>query len=307
MDAVRFKGLDLNLLVAFDALIATRSVSRAAEQLNLSQPAVSAALGRLREYFGDPILVIHGKRMLPTAHAESLLPQVQECLRSAEALVATSTSFDPRTSQRVFRLVASDFATTAILVPLVRQLAVIAPTVRIEIRLPDEMIGSELDQGKVDLIITPEEFCSGSHPVELLFEEQHVVAGCRTNPLFAAPLTEEGFFASGHVAVSIGRHRQTAFGDQHLESLGRQRRIEVVAASFSVVPLLLIETPRLALMHERLAAVMAARFPIAHAPMPFTLPVMREMLQYHHARAADDGLRWLRDRLREIAIEDPSV
>ncbi len=298
---MRFKGLDLNLLVAFDVLMETQSVARTSDRLHLSQPAISAALSRLREYFGDPLLVVHRKRMHPTAFADSLLPEVHACLRSAEMLIATKTSFDPMSSKRTFRLVSSDFATTAILVPLVQRLSQIAPSIRIDMATPDDNSTEDLDQGKVDLLIFPEEHISSSHPADLLFEERHVIVGCRDNPLFRDEITEEAFFAAGHVAVSIGRHRQSGFGDQHLEALGRRRNVEVVGSSFTVVPWLVMETPRLAIMHERLAAKMARLFPIAIAPLPFEFPLMREMMQFHNTRRADDGLAWLRNEMRQLA------
>src|SRR3954466_10757519 len=105
---MRFKGLDLNLLAACDALMTTRSVSRSAERLNLSQPAMSAALARLRQFFGDELLVLQGKRMHPTAFADELMPQVRESLQALEAILAQSPNFDPATSQRSFRIVTSD-------------------------------------------------------------------------------------------------------------------------------------------------------------------------------------------------------
>lgn len=305
---MRFKGLDLNLLVAFDALMDTRSVSRAAEQLNLSQPAMSAALARLREYFGDDILVAHGKRMHPTAYAESLLPQVQELLSQADMLIATSTVFDPATSQRTFKVVASDYVTAAILAPLVRQLAVVAPEVRIEIVAPDERSDEMLDRGVVDAIITPAEFIISDHPTELLFEEMHVVVGCATNPSFKrGRISEADFMRAGHVGVTMGSTRAITFGDRQLEMMGRSRRVEIVAASFTIVPWLLIGTPRLAAMHERLAVAMKRHFSITHAPMPFEFPVMREMLQVHRARTADNGLAWLRDQLKAAAETKPII
>lgn len=298
---MRFKGLDLNLLVAFDALIETRSVSRAAERLNLSQPAVSAALRRLRDYFGDPILVVHGKRMLPTSFADSLAAQVRASLRGVEVLIATTTSFDPATSRRTFKFLCSDFATTAILAPLVQRLALSAPSIRIDMAAPEGNFLAELDQGIVDLLIIPEEHISSSHPADLLFEERHVVVGCAKNPMFQQEITEDIFFSSRHVAVSFGHFRQGAFADQHLQALGRERNIEVLASSFTAIPWLVTGTPRLALMHERLAHQMAKLFPIAFAPLPFAFPVMREMMAYHHARRSDEGLAWLRNQLLEIS------
>lgn len=300
---MRFKGLDLNLLVAFDTLLDTRSVSRAAEHMNLSQPAMSAALGRLRDYFGDDILVSHGKRMYPTAYAESLLPQVRDCLRGVEALIATSTVFDPETSMRAFRLIASDYITAAVIVPLVARLAEIAPQVRIEIILPTDQSIDQVVQGQVDMVITPEDFISREQPAELLFEERHVVVGWSGNPIMQRPLTEADMMASSHVGVLMGNQRTPAFGEMQMELLGKSRRIEVTASSFTIVPWLVRDTMRLAIMHERLARRMAEHFPIAFAPIPFPFPVMREMMQYNHARSGDDGLAWLRAQIHHVAAK----
>ncbi|NIJ06763.1 DNA-binding transcriptional LysR family regulator [Sphingomonas vulcanisoli] len=296
---MRFKGLDLNLLGVFETLMRTRSVSRSAEELNLSQPALSSALKRLRDYFGDDILVAHGKRMLPTAYAESLLPQVLESLRAIESLIATSTRFDPATSQRTFRLCSSDYISTAVLAPLSRDLAREAPTVRLELLISEDQSFAQLEQGAIDLLITPEGYIDRSLPAEHLFDERHVIVGWRGNPLFAGPIDEAAFFAAGHVTVAIGYHRTPVFSDRALAMMGKQVRVEMVAPSFAVVPWLLMHTPRLALMHERLALVMAAHHPIAIAEIPFDFPTMRQMVQHHPARAGDPGLIWLRERLRD--------
>lgn len=300
---MRLKGLDLNLLVAFEALMATRSVSRTADKLNLSQPAISAALGRLRSFFGDEILVAHGKRMLPTPFAESLSPQVAACLREAEALIATSSVFDPATSHRQFRIVASDYATAAVVSRMAHRLHETAPGVVIEITLPEDRVVAELEEGLVDLFITPEEFASSTHPTELLFEENHVIVGCRDNPLMQQPISADDFFASGQVIVSFGRQRRLAYGDAHLSSLGRQRRAEIIVPSFTLIPWLVVGTSRLSLMHERLARLMSQQFAMTFQPLPFPFPRMREMAQFHSARASDEGLRWLRSELKRAAAE----
>jgi LysR family transcriptional regulator, nod-box dependent transcriptional activator len=296
---MRFKGLDLNLLVAFDILMATRSVSRSAEQLHLSQPAMSAALGRLRDYFGDDLLVQQGKRMFPTAYAESLMPMVNDVLRKVDAVITTSTSFDPATSQRTFRVIASDYITAAVIAPLVRKLAIDAPQIKLEAVLPSDGSADLIGQGAFDLLITPEEFISPGQPAELLFEEQHVFVGWSGNPLFGRALTEEVVMAASHAAVQMGNQRTSAFADNMMEKTGRFRNIEVTASSFTIIPWLLIETNRIALMHERLARRMATMFPLAIAPIPFAFPLMREMMQFNRTRSADEGLRWLRERLRE--------
>ena len=298
---MRFKGLDLNLLVAFNVLIETRSVSRAAEQLHLSQPAMSAALGRLRDYFGDDLLVLQGKRMFPTAYAEALVPMVQDTLRQIDALISTSTSFDPATSQRTFRLIASDYITAAIIAPLSRRLATSAPTIRLESVLPSDGSADLIAQGAFDLLITPEDFINPNQPSELLFEERHVVIGWDRNPVFDRPLTEADLMTASHVGIQMGNQRTSAFADKMMEQMGRMRRVDMTASSFTVIPWLIIETHRLALMHERLARQMASMFPLAIAPIPFDFPLMREMMQYNRARANDEGLQWLRGQLRSAS------
>ncbi|MFO7286771.1 MAG: LysR family transcriptional regulator [Gammaproteobacteria bacterium] len=295
---MRFKRFDLNLLLALDVLLKEQSVSHAARQLNLSQPAMSAALGRLREYFNDPILVPYGKKMLPTAHAQGLAPVVAKLLADIDALISASTVFDPATSQRTFRVCASDYVTTVFLGPLLAKLANEAPGVRIQISAPDDAALGKLEQGETDLLLVPESFTSKDHPSKLLFEERHVVVGCKNNPLFRRPLTAEAFFEAPHIAVTLS-HQQT-FAEEQLRALG-PRRIEIVAPSFLAVPWMLPNTRRLAVMHERLARTMVKQLPLAIAPLPFRFPLMREMAQYHTTRAADGGVQWLLGRMLEYA------
>lgn len=296
---MRFKGLDLNLLAALDVLLECRSVSKAAEIMNLSQPAVSAALGRLRSYFGDDILTTHGKRMYPTPYAEALMPQVREFLRGVELMISSSTVFDPQTSQRTFRIIASDYVIVAVIVPLAARLAVYAPDVRLEMVLPNEQSVDQVVQGKADLVINPEDFASAELATELLFEERHVVVGWDQNPLFDHPLSEEDVLMAGHVGVAMGNSRLSVFSDKHFALLGKERRVEVTTASFTSVPWLLNGTMRLAIMHERLAQTMSAYFPISFADLPIDLPVMRQVMQFHSTRRSDVGLAWLRDELRK--------
>ncbi|TKV41643.1 LysR family transcriptional regulator [Sphingobium sp. MP9-4] len=298
---MRFRGLDLNLLAVFEGLMQTHSVSGAARQMHLSQPAMSAALSRLRDYFGDPLLVTHGKRMYPTAFAESLAPLVRECLGGIETLLATSASFDPATSQRTFRVIASDYVITALVAPLMADLATQAPGVRLQLISPDQHSPELIGDGKADLMISPREFLSADHPTELLFEEEHVVVGWNENPLFQTPMDEMQFLGAGHVGVAIGSRSNIAFADRHLALMGKHRRIEISTSSFTTVPWLLVGTQRLAVMHERLARAAMRLFPLISTPMPFAFPVMQELVQFHQTRAADEGLNWLRDQLRRVA------
>jgi len=298
---MRYKGLDLNLLVAFDTLLELRSVTRAAERLHLSQAAMSAALSRLREYFADDIMVLHGKRMYPTAFAQNLVPQVQISLRQLDTMLVTSAGFDAATSQRTFRIVASDYVATVVLAPLISHLATLAPHVRTEVLLTSDGVIKQIANGDVDLLITPEDYVAPDLPTTTLYEESHVMVGWSDNRDFNANLSEKEFFAAGHVTVAIGNNRTPAFGDKVLESLGKARRVEVTAPSFTMIPWMLVGTRRLAIMHERLARVMSRKFPIAYHPLPFHIPPLREMVQHHFTRNTDSGLNWFRHHLHAAA------
>jgi LysR family nod box-dependent transcriptional activator len=279
---VRLDNFDLNLLVAFEILLEERSVTRAAQRLNVTQSAMSAALKRLRESFQDELLVLHGKRMVPTQHALTLAPEVGAALVRLRSLIATGTGFDPATSKRRFHIDASDYITTVVLVPLIALLQEEAPGVRLDLSLPNTESNRRLENGEIDLLITPEEFLESDHPRE-------------------RPMTREAFLSSGHVAVRIfGRD---SFIENILSKAVPERRIEVIAQSFIQVPWLLRGTRRLAVMHERLAKVSAPVFGLSFCDAPFDLPIMHEMMQHHVTRSSDAGLGWLRERLKMFAMQ----
>ena len=299
---MRLDNFDLNLLVAFDALLTERNVTRAARRLNVTQSAMSASLKRLREALGDSILVQHGRSMVPTPHAAALAPEVASTIATLRSLISAGTAFDPATADRRFRIAASDYITTVLLVPLLRSLEHEAPFVRLDVTLPADATSARLANGDYDLILTPEEFADANHPTELLFEERHVVVACARNPQLCERLTRDQFCRAGHVAVLIDGHN--TFIEDALDSLGIARRIEVRAPSFIQVPWLLPGTCRIALMHERLARLMAPGLDLTVIEPPFPLPVMREVLQYHSSRQKDAGLSWLRAKLRQLAKEN---
>ena len=300
---MRFKQLDLNLLVVFAALMDTRSVTRTAERLGLTQPAASAALRRLRAYFGDEMLVQVGKRMHPTPFAEALYPQIQRSLHSVEQAIATPAGFEPATATRRFRINASDYVMVAVLVSLAKRVAATAPQIQLEVHLPTERNADNLEAGKIDLLITPEQLLAPWQPSEFLYEEEQVVVGWAGNPVFAKGLTDDDFFGAGHVGVALGAQRAATFADTQLNRMGRQRRIEIEVASFASVPWFLQGTGRLAVLHKRLVRAMVPQFDLAFAPMPFPFPRLREMAQFHEARSDDAGLIWLREQLRMAANE----
>ena len=298
---MRLDSFDLNLLVAFDTLLSESSVTRAAQRLNVTQSAMSASLRRLRDAFQDELLVLQGKKMVPTPLALTLAPEISEALTMLRSLISSAARFDPATSERRFRIAASDYITTVLLAPMISTLERDAPSIRIELTLPTEGSSERLANADFDLLITPQEFTDPTHPTELLLEERHVVVGAADNPIFARPITAESFAEAGQVAVRIDD--RNTFVDNVLDRLGVARRIEVHAPSFIQVPWLLAGTCRIALMHERLARVMAPGLNLTIAEPPFAVPPMREMIQYHATRERDEGLNWLRSKLKQFVSD----
>ncbi len=306
---MRFKGLDLNLVLLLDILLDERNVSRTAERLNLSQPAVSAALTRLRDFFGDPLMAVVGRRMMPTALAEELRPLVKQLLHDAEALVGTSASFDPATSQRRFTVGASDYIVAVLITPLLRHIEQVAPHIAIDVFPTGREVFTMLDRGEVDLVIGPEPYLSPLAPSELLFKERHVVLGWNGNPAMQAELTEARFFALKHIAVRIGVGQDMSFAEGHLLPYRERRHIEATTTQFSSVPWMLIGSSRIAVLQERLATAFLDYLPLRIQPLPLEMPLLIEKVQYHATRKADPGLRWFVDILKQLSdrATSPSV
>lgn len=296
---MRFKGLDLNLLVALDVLLDEKSVSVAAKRLHLTQPAMSAALGRIREYFNDPILALHGKRMVPTPHAIKIHSELKDLLSSLDMLISKTTSFDPATSTRKFKITASDYLAQIIFVPLLRELRSIAPNIQLEILSPVDSTITLISQGQLDFVLLPEQYVSKELPSEFLLEERFVVVGCKDNPIMKRKLTEDEFYNSSHIVTKLGRVRQESVSDQGLEVRKKIIGTDIVVNSFLLAPEMVVGTNRLTVMHERLAKIFATRLPIAMAEMPFPFPPLREYVQYHSTRTDDFGLMWMIDKIRQ--------
>ncbi len=296
---MRLDNFDLNLLVAFDVLLQEQNVTKAAIRLNVTQSAMSASLKRLRESFQDDILAQHGKRMIPTPFALTLQPEIGEKISGLRALIARKGKFDPATSDRHFTIAGSDYITTVLLGPLLNVLATVAPSITFDFDLPGPVAQHRLSNGELDLLLSPRAFMLPDHPSELIFEERHVTVAWSENPVGHAGLSPSDFVEAGHVGVSIaGRF---TFAEDWFHQHGIERRIEVRAPSFIQAPFLVPGTMRLCVMHERLARFMAKRLPLTILEVPFPIPPMEEMMQFHSTREADPGLLWLREKITELA------
>lgn len=296
---MRLDNFDLNLLVAFDILLEEKNVTKAAARLHVTQSAMSALLKRLREAFQDEILAQQGKKMVPTPYALAMHPEIADTIASLRALIARKGKFDPATSEREFKIAASDYITTVLLVPLLGAISTIAPFIKLDIALPYADTNKSMADGELDMFLGPEDFTHPDHPSELIFEERHVAVGWSGNPHMEETMTAKLLAELGHVGVSISG--KDTFIDAWMREADIERRIEVRAPSFLQAPFLVLETMRVCIMHERLARSLADRLPLRIAELPFAVPPMREMLQFHVTREKDPGLTWLRGQIKSLA------
>lgn len=300
---MRFQRLDLNLLVALDALLTERSVSLAAERLCLSQSATSSALGRLREYFGDELMVVRGRNMVLTARAEDLIEPVRAVLDQIAKTIAVAPEFDPLTSDRHIRIMASDYATEVLLAEVLRDMKTLAPGMRFEIQPMMDLPAEALDRNMIDLLLTIDNSLGPDHPSRILFEDDHVVIGWDQNPAMHEPMTRELYFSLAHVTCRFGKSRVPAFEDSFMRRMKQQRFVEVIAPSFLSLGGLVVGTQRIATVHRRLAQHFASYAPLAVRELPFFVPPIREAVQWHITSNNDAGLRWVIERIALAAVE----
>lgn len=303
---MRFRKLDLNLLVSLNALLAERSITRAAEQLHVTQSGMSNALARLREYFGDELLVQVGRRMEMTPLALRLQPEVRGLLARVDATLTLAADFDPATSDRQFVLQVSDYSLQTVVPHLLALAAREGPRVRFElVPLDDQRL---LDRGEIDLLIMPRAHGHPEHPVETLLFEDMTCVLWRESPLAQGPLTLERYMDAAHVVVRPASGLPPVFDGWFTESLGRTRRVEVTSYSLASLPHLVAGTERIATIHARVARRMAAALPVVLRPVPLPMPRLELVMQWPQSRQDHGALRWLRDLLkRSVQALDASL
>lgn len=305
---MRFNKLDLNLLVALDALLTELNISRAAEKIHLSQSAMSNALARLRDYFDDELLVQVGRRMEPTPRAEVLRDAVNDVLRRIEGSISAKPAFLPRQSQREFRISVSDFSLSVLIPRVIARAHAEGPGIRFALMPQVQDPTRSLDRAEVDLLVLPQEFCTPDHPAEEVFRERHVCVVWRDSPLAEGELTRERYMAAGHVVMVPPGAHSSSVEAWMAHKLGFERRVEVTSFNFASCMALLQGTDRIATVHGRLARQLAPQLPVVLKESPLPLAEMHQMMQWHRYRTNDPGIEWLRRVFLDSAREmDESV
>jgi DNA-binding transcriptional LysR family regulator len=294
------RAVNLNLLVAFDALVEERSVTRAARRIGVSQPALSASLGRLRALFGDPLFRRAAHGLEPTPRALELSGPVRQGLRLlGDAL--SPPSFDPGEARRTFVILASDYVEFVLLPPLLRRIAAVAPGVTLQL-LPWGLheIPPQLARGEADLLIGFYDQVPPQHAAEPLFEEEYAVILRRRHPTIKKRLTLARYLECGHVLVSE-KSGSPGSVDRALAAQGKSRRVAARVSHFLMVPMLVARTDLVAALSRRVAEPFAAALKLQIFPAPLALPKSRIGHAWHQQMTADPGHRWLRAQIQAVA------
>jgi DNA-binding transcriptional LysR family regulator len=296
MDEIK-TSLDLYLLRVLHTLLTEGSVTRAAAKLNQSQPAVSAALRRLRDITGDPLLVRSRSGMVPTEYGAALLDPVRNALREIDRIVPYRTEFDPLRSVRTFKIGSPDYLNVLFLPTVVRSFRRQAPGARLEWQSLNPVFDYEraLETGQLDLAIgnwpEPPE---GLHRSDL-FADRMVCLMSDKHPGASEPLTLDAYLQSTHLAPTAYSTTHRDIVDQHLARERLKRQVFVSIPYFNLVPYALVDSDLIFTTTESFAQYYAGFLPLTIRDAPFGFPPMRYYQLWHERAGRSQEVRWLRD------------
>lgn len=297
------EGLDLRMLRCLDALLAERSVSRAAQRLNISQPAMSIALGRLRRLFGDPLFLRGHGEMVPTSRALALSAPLRAVLEGLESLASATAPFDPRTSRSQFTITAPGYISFELLPKLVRHLERHAPGIHVDVRAADRERATEwLESGEVDFrlgwIREPPEALR----FKTLYRDSFVCLARKDHPAIPRKLTADLFCTLPHVRSMV--HRRSDSGqviDQAVAALHQRLHIALLVQDVLTVPYIVASSNLIAAIPARIARAFAAQLPLRVHPLPLRLPEQTIALYWHERMHRDPAHEWFRSVIGGIA------
>ena len=296
--------IDIRLLMVFDAIYKTRSVTAAAEALDLGQPAVSVALAKLRHHFGNPLFVRTSNGMEPTPFSEGLMQPVREVLAAVEKVLGHHGEFQPASSERNFRICMTDISQLVLLPRLWETLRETAPCIRIEIVPMSSDTARLLESGEADLAVGFLPQLEAGFHQQPLFVQSFVCMVARDHPRIGDSLDLARFEAEDHAVISSSGAAPTLL-EREITRQGIKRRIALKIPSFLGAAFVIEHTDLLLTVPQRLGEVLQGRGAFRFLPVPFPLPEY-EVKQHWHARYHhDEGNRWLRRLVSHLLSDAP--
>jgi len=305
--------VDLNLLVYLDVLLRECNVTRAAEKLGISQPAMSNSLRRLRDLFDDPLLVRTSDGMTPTDRALELQPLIRNVLAAAEIAVLPKTVFDAAASDRIFRIMASDYTEVTLLLQLLTRLRKEAPNIRLDIMTPSDVSFHDVERGKVDLVINRFDTLPQSFHQVHLWDDSFSCVMSAANPVIKN-WNLDSYLSHKHVWVSktgmgvgVGMSsddvQRLGWVDEALGKLDAKREITVFTRHYQAA-LLLGEQEDLIVTIPTIAARTMSNNPkVVILDPPFEIPRMRLKMVWSPLLQRDPGHKWLRQMIKDVSAE----
>lgn len=288
---MRLSGFNLNQLVCLEALLHERSVTKASERVNLSQPAMSAVLAQLRQHFGDELLVKSGRSLVLTPFANSLIAPISELLMQAHEFAARRPNLDFGRIDRELKLVASDYLLKTCLAEAVSDAADEMPGLRFDLLPLTENSARLLHDGEIDMMIAGQSLDVGMPPKATIFEDEFVCIACSDQGPASGELTQENFGDFERVVIRYFEHQMSFEDEEALRHAGVPSRHQMAVWSYSLVPHLICGSRRVATIPSRLAIELAKRWPVAIHPFPFELAPVRAFAFWHSSRDSDQVLQ----------------
>jgi DNA-binding transcriptional LysR family regulator len=304
---------DLNLLIALDTLLREKNITRAAEKVFVSQPAMSAALHRLREYFDDPLLVRVGRDMELSPRGQSLVDPVREALLLIQTTLGSQPTFTAATTQREFTLIMSEEAVPDLLPAITERVSTEAPGIRINIELVSHRALSQLEYGDADLCLCMDSlgmFDVRAYPDTLrsirLRPVRWICAVDRNHPTVGDSISSEQYFSLPHV---FGRPNGSNVTAKQLvrRLLGIDLDVHITVPSLLHLPFVLPGTRLVATLPERVAHRFASTLPVKTFALPFETEPLREILLWHKRNESDPAHAWLRDLIVRLTLDGATV
>jgi LysR family transcriptional regulator, mexEF-oprN operon transcriptional activator len=300
---IEFRGIDLNILLAFSALMRERSVTRAAERLYLGPSAVSMSLKRLRELFDDPLLIRGRDGLEPTAKAHELAARVEKALAEIHGIVFHSQSFDPATVSRHFRFGAPDELEVVLVPALLRVLLARAPGIRLSIRQANfRNAAAALDSGDIDLALTAKPLnLQAWHTCDVMHQERFACLFDAKQLSMKAneKITLKKYLAIPHLLQSPSGDQRGAI-DERLSEMSLSRKVLMTASNFQTMPFVLKQIPCLLNMPETGARFYAKAFNLTICELPISSPTFQVALLTHQRNNSDPALQWFKSIVIDI-------
>ncbi len=313
--------IDLNLLVYLDALLRERNVTQAAHHLNLSQPAMSNGLRRLRELFDDPLLVRTSDGMTPTERALELEPVVREVLTTIDRAVQPRSAFEPKEAQRVFRIMASDYAESTLLPTVLGQLRTLAPGLTLDIMTPSDVSFMDVERGKVDMVINRFDSMPQSFHQIHLWDDTFSCLLSPENPVLEN-FTLDNYLKANHVWVSktgmgvgVGVDpddvQRLGWVDAALNKLDKKRQIRVFTRHYQAAMTMAEQNDLIVTLPTRAAQLKANNPRVVLREPPLDIPPLELKMAWSPLLQHNPANRWLRklivDSARILDGKEPTL